>query len=550
MRPTILALLLTAGCGNSGQIALEISDLELQLDRPTYGMFAGDAPVMVSGKVSRPGALVEIEGETLTTDAEGRFTLQVPLDGPYRNIDVKATYFGATAEARVPVFRGRHPAETFPGGMSLRVGPEGLAALGEQGGALIDGMGLAEQLLAGIPVIDLGTLSLTPTALTHAPTVLLLMPAEDGLDAIISLRELRLQMDLVVPELGITEPVTLGWEEVQIGARVYPQVDEAGLVTLELGEPVMDWIEPSLAAGALPPEIGGLLLESVSWLVEPLLEGGIAMLFDAVGVLPLGGPYAFEQDLMGSALRVALTDLYGDPYGLGGDLSAGLGELLAVPDPDLPVITDLPAGADLAIALHEGVLHQAIAQMGVLDLLSQEITLSGTTGELLGMGITALPGGDQVVPGDGWCLTMEPGTAWVTRMQPGIDPFAAIYLPDFRLKVAPLYGRGCGEWLSASLAVEADLLVRDGSRLRFDLAVHEGVLLSYGAEPGTYDEAEVIAGLGTWLESMMGMLAGSALQLDLGDMLGNSFGNTSLVVVDSAAMGPEGLFAVSLGLWE
>ncbi|MBN2799376.1 MAG: hypothetical protein JXX28_09540 [Deltaproteobacteria bacterium] len=551
--PALLALALAA-CGGGGQIALQIDDLSLELDRPVYGEFVGDGPIEVSGRVSRPGAHVYVEGERVLTDADGRFTAQVPADAPYRIIDVGARLYGAAVKERVPVFRGHDPVETWPGGMTLRVGPEGLDHLGAMVGGMVDQMGWEDQLMAAFAPIDAGSFSLTPVGLRHLPTEVELIPAEEGMDAILSFKDLTLEMILDVPDLGYSAPITVGWAEVNVGSRVIPWVDEEALVFLTVGDPIVDWVDPVLTVEGAESDLLALLLEAVSWLVEPVLEAGLGLIFDNLGELALGGPYAFEQDMMGTPLALRLTDLYGDTYGLGGELGLGLGAAALVEHPDLPVPTDLPAGADAAIALHEGLFQVLIGQLGVLDMLSQELTLSGTMGDLVGMGITALPGGDQVDEGDGWCLQLEPGTAWVTRLQTGLDPLASIYLPDFQVSVAPQYGRGCGTWLSASLAVELGLNVRNGTAIGVDLTVHEGAVLSYEAAEGTWDEDEVIEGLGQWVESTVGLLAGSMLQFDLADLFGGQtamLGATQLSLVDSRLMeeGPEGLAEISLSLW-
>jgi hypothetical protein len=214
------------------------------------------------------------------------------------------------------------------------------------------------------------------------------------------------------------------------------------------------------------------------------------------------------------------------------------------------------------MGLHEG-LVDLMASDTVLGMMSQSIDLSGSFGEILGSGIRALPGGDDAPDGDGWCLSMEPGEAHVARLQEGIEPLAVIYLPDLQVDVGIMDGSHCETWLLASLALEVGLEVTDGTQLGLDLEIGDGAVLSYGSTDD-WTEAEVIDGLGSYLEVMIGLL-GSSFELDLADLLGgfgdsgglgDVMGDLAIALVDSTAMTDEndlvveGLYAVSIDLWE
>jgi hypothetical protein len=190
--------------------------------------------------------------------------------------------------------------------------------------------------------------------------------------------------------------------------------------------------------------------------------------------------------------------------------------------------------------------------------------VGGMFGDLIGNGIKALPGGSDAPDGDGWCLSIEPNSARVARLQEGVSPLAVMYFPDFQLNAGVITGASgyCHEWLTASLAVEAGFVVKNGTELAFDLNVREGAVLLYGSE-SDWEEAEVVEGLGSFLEASMGLL-GSQFSFDLADLMGGgssddlfgAFGEMSIEIIDSeplfdeSGQHPEGLYAISVTLWE
>jgi hypothetical protein len=315
-------------------------------------------------------------------------------------------------------------------------------------------------------------------------------------------------------------------------------------------------------------ELDGELLEWVlealnDYILEPITDLLLAYVVDSIGVIELGGPFAFSFDLFGTSMEAQLTDISTDDEGMG--LVVGLGidepvdlEALDIPTPGLA--TPYAAEADLALALHEG-LFQLIVEDLLLGFLSQELSLSGTVGEIIGGGVRALPGGDQVPEeAEGWCLSLDPNSLYVARMQESISPLAVVYMPDFLVDIGVMQGGECGTWLKASLAVELGMGIEDGTALDIDLDVAEGLVLEYGATG--VDEAEVIDALGAWLGGLIGLLGGT-LDLDLADLLGGIGGDTlgglmgdispsfigSTRLMREDGSWPEGLYAVSMDLW-
>src|SRR5690606_36438797 len=108
----------------------EIPDLDLRLDEPTYGEFAGAGPARVAGTVQPPEAVVRGEGQVVEVQADGRFEDLLPIARPYRIFEVTAEgYQGQRVDHRYPVFQGFDPLETWPGAVTLRLTRSGLDGL-------------------------------------------------------------------------------------------------------------------------------------------------------------------------------------------------------------------------------------------------------------------------------------------------------------------------------------------------------------------------------------------------------------------------------------
>ncbi len=528
------------------------------LDSPTYGEFTGDEPAWVSGTVSPADAVVEIEGQQVSVATDGTFGAWVEIGGPYRNINVAASHGEMLATERVPVFSGRHPLETWPGGASLRLLPEGLDALGEALGQMIDDTGWSSQISSSLPGYEADWIRITPMGVSHDPTVVELTPADEGLASRFLVTDLTITYELAMDWAGYTEELSAGFGELAIGGTLIPWLDSDSMLWMSLTDATLALDDPEFDLGLLDGWVLELITDGLSeYIIEPLAETILDLVLDSVGEMEVGGPFAFQFDLLGMAMDIALTDVYGDLDGLGAELGVGLNEP-AAGDVGLPVPTiETPyaAEAHAAIGLHEGVF-QLLADEAIVMLLSQELALDGTYGDLLGAGLTSLPGGDQAPDGDGWCLALEPGSAYVARIIEGEGALAGIYLPDLVLDAGIKQGSDCETWLKASLATEMSLGL-NGTEIDLDITVPDGVVLEYGAEGA--DEAAVIEGLGTYLSSMIGLLGGVMGDLDLGSLGGldeMGLGEISPEFVGNAPLESEdgtwieGLYSVAMTLWQ
>ncbi|MEC7986634.1 MAG: hypothetical protein VX278_15815 [Myxococcota bacterium] len=546
--------------------AEEIISYRLDLESPEYGAFYGEGPIPVSGVISPPTAELVIEGAIVNVDPLGRFSYEVPFEDPskrsYRVVDVELRE--GELKERVPVFAGKDPKETWPGGLSARLLPEGLRILGESLGGLIDESGWSDSISSQLPVADLTWFILNPVGVVHDPTVVALNGAEEGVAVDFSLRGVGIEYEISWTDFdGVaqTEPLFMVFDEIAIGATAVPEIDENGILIFTLVEADLTMDSPDFQFGVLEGWVAEWITDQMwTWILEPVMENILDTILAEVGSLEIGGPFAFETDLMGAPLGLSLYDVYGDPDGLALGLELQVGELQEQGAQGLKIPTETEApDAQLAIGLHEGLLQELLAGQ-LLSMLSQDLDLGGAFGSIIGNGVLALPGGDDAPDGDGWCLSIAPGSASVVRLQEGIAPLAYLYLPDLNVNVGIKDGSDCEDWLVASLATEIALEVSDGSVLGIDIEMPEGSLLYYGADADEYEEEEVIAAFSSYLETMLGLVGGFA-EIDLGEMLAGSeegegmgLGNVSLNVVDSRSLwydNPdiEGLYALSINLW-
>ena len=549
----MLALFLACG----GEIPVQapaVEPLALHVGSPGYGAFLGDDAALVTGWVRPAGALLVVNDVEVTPDAHGLFSLELPLDGEVLVVDVQASHEGQEARERLPVFWGHDPLETWPGGLGLRLTDDGLDALGGVVAAMIDELGWEEQLSAGLPGYESDWLDLTPEGVSHSETLVELTPTDDGVATAVALVELELIY--VLDLLGYEVELGIGFEEVGLSLVALPAVDDDGMVWISLSGAGVVLGEPILTLGDLDTSwleaIGGV----INGLLEPIGEALLEAVLSSAGELELGGPFAFETDLMGTALSARLQELESDTLGVRAGLGLGLGE-------EAPEELDLPApngieGAQAAVALHEG-MFQLLLQSELLAMLESELQLAGDFGELIGGAIRALPGGDEV-PDDaeGWCLELDPGTARVARLQEGTAPLAKLYLPDLRVTASTMKNGACFDWLEASLLLEIGLGV-DGTALDMQLGVIDGAVLDYGAE-GDWDEDAVVEGLGGFVETAVSLLGGS-LGFDLADLLGGAdLGIEGLEGLNVSVLASErltedeawveGLYDISLSLVE
>jgi hypothetical protein len=155
---------------------------------------------------------------------------------------------------------------------------------------------------------------------------------------------------------------------------------------------------------------------------------------------------------------------------------------------------------------------------GLGDALAFDLPLAGPTGEILGAGLRALPGGEQVPPdAEGFCLSLHGGEHRVVRMEQGTGtPLARVWLPDLAVDLQVMRGGVCGPWLATAVSASLDLDV-DGTRVAARPAIHAVHVLAYAAEGARWDETAVaVADL---VDGLVGLAAGQ-LAFDLADLGG------------------------------
>lgn len=557
----------------------EIPAPVITLDAPTYGAFLGDGPIHVSGTVSPLVATVRVDDLLVDVDqATGHFEADVDFAGArYHNVDVQAAHGPHVARTRVPVFDGGDPIDQWPGGVTLRLTPEGMARLGENLGTIVDSTGWDTTLAGSLPAIETDAFSLVPVGITHSPTVVELLPAVDGIDTRVAFRDVVIGYTLGVDLFGtwFEAPVDVGFGRIAVGAIATPDVDDAGMLSLSLGEAIVDMDDPTIEIAGFDGWILSLLIGLVSdALIEPIGELLVDLVLGGIGTLPLGGPYAFQTDLMGTTVDAKLTDAYGDLKGVGAGIGVGFDEAV----PDGPLAVPAPPGwydaepVHAALGLHEALLQRVVIEADLASMLTQDIQLPGVMGELLGAGVRALPGGEGLPStSEGFCLKLDPvgssptgEIAEVARLQTGVAPLAVIYIPDLRVNVATMQSGTCVPWLEANLPAEVGLAVTSGTKVGLDLRFGHGAVLSY-ATPSPWDEDEVVDALAGWIGGLVGLLGGS-FSFDLADLaglgggggtdpLGGALGDIQPQIVgsdpilDEAGEPIPGLYAVQLVLW-
>lgn len=530
-------------CSNEGTLISEEPTVDLVVDSPTYGEFLGDDTVEVRGSVTPAFATLTVEGEPVPVGEDGRFELVLPVEHAYRIVELEATVparRGVVTDAeRLPVFRGHHPMDTWPGGTVMRFTPGGLDVIGKSLGAAIDATGWEQQLLTAAPAFDLGFVTVTPTAIEHEPTVVFLIPHEGGIDMAATLIEVALIADVALDIGGVPVvlPARFVYDEIALGATITPALDEAGVITMSLSDADIVFGTPSVelvGIGGLPLDF---LLGGLTSLIEPLGEGLIDGLLGQFDGLELGGPFEFQTDLFGTSLDVRLSELYTDSDGVAAGLGMGIGEPAATGPLGIPAPVEPDPAVHLALGLHEAILDQALSEQ-ILGLVTQDLDLAGLFGNVIGAGITALPGGDDAPEAEGWCLALNPGTAHVVRLQEGIAPLAVLYMPDVFVDVGVMQGGACQDWLQASLAMEVGIDVRDGTAVGISMAVPEGAVLFYGADEDEWTEAEVVDGLGRFIVGSLELFAGN-LSFDLADLLGGLGGGLGIPGLDGMAIAPR-----------
>ncbi len=298
------------------------------------------------------------------------------------------------------------------------------------------------------------------------------------------------------------------------------------------------------------------------YVVDPLSDLLLDYILEQYGEIGLGGPYLFQQDILGTTLEAQLLELSTDAEGLGIGVGLGLDEPVSGIDLEMPTPgpEDAPE-AHLAVGLHEALLDTLLSET-ILDLLDLDLELSGIFGSLLDSAVTSIPGGEDAPESDGWCLALKSGEAHVARLKEGTSPLAVLYLPDVSLEIGSLADGHCEDWLEASVVIEADLNIEHGALISLAIDIPEGAIIDYETS-ATWVEDEVLDGLTGLLDSALSLL-GSTLELDLNDLSGST-GNTTLdsltdnlsfSITDSTRLldddgeWTEGLFSISLRLFD
>lgn len=566
----LTSLALGVGCKSDYNIKSEGTraqePLSLEVTSPTYGVFLGESAARVEGTVTPTNAVLEVEGERVYPNPDGSFSVDVPVDYAYRNIDVHAAIGTEEASHRVPVFSGDDPSLTWPDGVALRLLPAGMQRLGGFVGSIIDGTGWADQLSALLPSYEGDLFQIRSQGITHDPTIVDLESLDGEIGTKVALSNIKLAYTAGVDAFGIATELSIAFSEIGIDATLEPWIDGDGVLWLGLQNPSLTLGEADIQLGPLDGWLTELIIDWVNdFVLEPIADLLLGFVIDQFGELEVGGPLEGELDLLGTPLSYALADLYQEDLGLGVDLGIGIGNPapqdslgIAVPDESTPGTE----AADAAVSLHEGILQVAIGDL-LFDLIDNELdAVLGIAGPLLGNLVTGLPGGDQAPEDAQWCFEFEPGDAYVARMHEGTEPLGSIYLPDFVITAGTEQGAVCSTWLSVSMATEVDLVVTDGSKLGFDISMPEGAVLEYDAVGVNHDE--VVAAFGSGLAGTLSPLLGS-FSIDLADILGGLGGsegplgdiasNLDIEIQDSRRFteGPgaedPSLYAVSIGLF-
>lgn len=558
-----LFALLLAACAGTSEVR-EDRRLSIEILQPSYGAFLQDGPIEVVGIASDAGATVLVEGVSVPVSGDGTFRTTLQFDGDYEVVDVKGGGDGLLdTRVRVPVFAGNPPADSWPGAMSGRMTNAGLQRLGEGLGAQVDETGWADGLLGVLQPIDTDVAKITPKAVTHDPTQVVITGVEGGLRIGIQLKRLTITADAEY-DFGILDgEVELGivYDTVTVTLLATPRVrDEDGVVVLSIDDSQIDFNDPDVTVdggpvgplGFLADLAGGLLEPAGEWLVDQLL----AAIGGTVGEIELGGPFDFETDVGEATIAIKLEEVGGDPEGLPFLMGVGLNEPIKDSLPPIPppsASTRVDEEGHLVIGVHEHLFDGLIGDQ-VDAALGGELDVSDFS-SVIGTFVKQLPGGQFAPQGD-WCVAIDPGDAQVFRLKDGIEPMGFLYLPDMTIDLGVDAGAGCETWLLANLAMEI-AVVPDGTEIGVEIGIGEGAILQYGAPREAWTETELLVGLGE-LVGTIGSFAGGQLSFDLAELFADAGEQEGLAgslppveprIIDCQPTEVEGVFAVTAIVW-
>lgn len=547
-----MLLLLLAACSNDYAIKGPTAEpLSLTLTSPTYGAFLGAEGITVAGVVTPASAFVQVNGVTVTPDELGVFATTLAFHDRAVVVDVTAIAYDERVRQIVPVFDGIDPRASDPGAIAGLLTPTGLDALEPVVADLVDSLGWQDLIFSALPVIDTDYVDLTPVSVTSTGTTADLAPGFDSISLAVTLHDVTLLTDVTVLD-AYTFQLGVSLGEIGFGAHATPWIDADGMLGVSLSDAIVEMGDVGLSVDGweIPEWIADLLLDPVADLVATLGAGLGDLLLDQVGELPLGGPFAFDVDLLGTRLAAQLIDVDAGGQGVSLGATVGYGEDAADEMPEVATLgAATPSGLsyELGAAVHEGMFNVLLDETmaGFLDI---DLMLEGEYGELLGSGIAALDGGDEIPDeASGYCIALHVGEARVIRMVPGVGvPLARAYLPDLQVGIETVIDGSCEEWLQASVFAVVDLTL-DGTEISADFDVRDVAVLEYGAE--NYDLAAVEEQLGGVVEGLAGLLGGQ-LSFDLGDALGGlgAFGLTPEVVAVEP-LDENGLYGVYLDVF-
>jgi hypothetical protein len=546
-----MLLLSLFACSNDYTIhEPEAPPFTLEVTSPEYGSFLGDEPAHVVGKVSPPTAWVQVNGTTVHPDDDGNFEADVPLTDRAMWVDVTALQLDEMKRVIVPVFDDADPRSADPGAIGGLLTPTGLDAMEPLIEEQIDALGWEDQLFAALPTIDTDYVDLTPVSVTSNGSDADLAPGFDAVELTLSLTDVEVLTDVTLLDTYTFElGISLG--NIGIGAHASPWIDGDGMLGMTLSDAIVSIEDPGLSVEGweIPDWVSDLLFQPVADLVSALGETLGDLLLDQVGDLEIGGPFAFDFDLMGTSLSAQLVEVDANPDGISLGATVGYGEDAATEMPDVAYLTaTTPSGLDyqLGAAIHEGMFNVLLDETlaGFLDF---EMELEGDYGKMLGSGIAALDGGEDM-PEDteGYCLALRVGDARVIRMVEGTGaPIARAYLPDVQFDVDTIVDGDCEDWMQAQIFGVLDLSM-EGTEITADFDVADVALLEYGAD--SYDRNAVEDQLGGVIEGMAGLFAGQ-LSFDLGGAIDLGGLTVSPTVVSVEPLDDDGLYGLYLDVF-
>jgi hypothetical protein len=546
-------LLVLLACSDYTISAPAIEPLALTVTTPTYGEFLGEGPIVVTGTVTPVEAYVSVNGVQAIPDETGAFSVELPFDDRAVVVDVSAASQGEHQRVLVPVFDDADPRSADPGAISGNLAPAGLDALEPMVVDLIDSLGIEDQLFAVLPTIDTDYVDLIPVAVTSSGATADLAPGFDSVELAVGLHDVTLLTDVTILDyISFELGVSLG--TIGFGAHADPWIDGDGMLGLSLSDAIVDIgdISFSVEGYEIPDWITDLLMDPIASLVSTLGESLGDLLLDQLGDIPIGGPFAFDFDLMGTQLSAQLVDVGANTDGVGLGATVGYGEDAADAMPAVEPLTALtPSGQtyELGLGVHEGMFNVLLDE-ALGSLLNIDLTLEGEYGELLGSGIANIDGG-AYMPDEtnGYCLALHVGDARVIRMVEGTGaPLARAYLPDVQVDIDTVLGGECVDWLDATVYAVVDLSL-EGTEISADLDVRDVFVTAYAAD--SYNRQTVEDELGVVVESLAGLLGGQ-LSFDLGDALGDFGGlgiSLSPRIVSVEALDDEGLYGIYMNVF-